>query len=473
MKFKLSGLFMTATLAAVALVILALGPTPAAAGLAVAVVTAAALMIEPAHMPTHTHNFQLGRVGEEEMHAEYERTQKELKALSDDLKRYAESSEKEVKRHASLSEETRANVDKMLTQQGELQARLQSAEQLIAKMEQGGGQRGVPVAENVGQLLAKHIEENEDARAFVGAAKRGQSIHLAVPRSSFRAALTNAGNSGGALTYPADVLPLVSPLVRRLTIRDLLQPGQTDKASIYFPRESGFTNNAGPQSGQGATKGKSTIEFEDITRNVITIAHTMDVSLQMLADVAYLQSYANGRMMYGLKFKEEEQLLLGSGVGNNLEGLYTAATAYAQPAGVVVTNEQALDRLRLMILQAELAEAFVSGIVMHPTDWANIELLKDQNRAYLFTNPQATTTGRLWGRDVVATQCMGVGDALVGDFAAHAQLLDREDAMVSISFENNDNFERNLATLRVEERCVLAIYRPEAFVKGEIGGISG
>ncbi|WP_414430843.1 phage major capsid protein [Alcanivorax sp. IL3] len=173
-------------------------------------------------------------------------------------------------------------------------------------------------------------------------------------------------------------------------------------------------------------------------------------------------------MMHGLKLKEELQLLLGSGTGNNLEGLYTAASAYSQPAGAVVDGETMLDRLRLMLLQVELAEAFATGIVMNPVNWANAEMLKDANKQYLFSNPQATTTGRIWGRDVVATQSMPQGETLVGDFATHAQLLDREDASVAISFENKDNFERNLATLRVEERAVLAIYRPEAFVKGSL-----
>ena len=65
---------------------------------------------------------------------------------------------------------------------------------------------------------------------------------------------------------------------------------------------------------------------------------------------------------------------------------------------------------------------------------------------------------------------MPVGEALTGDFATHAQLLDREDASVAISFENKDNFDRNLATIRVEERLVQAIYRGEAFVKGPLSG---
>jgi HK97 family phage major capsid protein len=136
------------------------------------------------------------------------------------------------------------------------------------------------------------------------------------------------------------------------------------------------------------------------------------------------------------------------------------------------TKETDIDKLRLAMLQVELAYAQTTGIVLNPISWANIELLKDTQNRYLFANPQNTTTGRLWGRDVVSTQAMTVGRFLVGDFAMHAQVFDRQDANVAISFENKDNFERNMATIRVEERLALAIYRPEAFVKGTLESAS-
>ena len=62
------------------------------------------------------------------MTQEIEQINASLKSVSDQLKAHAERAEKEIKASAKLSEETRASVDKMLTVQGELQARLQAAE---------------------------------------------------------------------------------------------------------------------------------------------------------------------------------------------------------------------------------------------------------------------------------------------------------------------------------------------------------
>jgi HK97 family phage major capsid protein len=104
--------------------------------------------------------------------------------------------------------------------------------------------------------------------------------------------------------------------------------------------------------------------------------------------------------------------------------------------------------------------------VLHPSDWADIELTKTDNGQYLFTNPQNGNEPRLWRLPVVDTQAMTLDNFLVGAFKLGAQIFDREDANVEISTEDQDNFIKNLVTIRAEERLALAVYRPESFVKG-------
>lgn len=351
-------------------------------------------------------------------------------------------------------------VDESLTKQGEMGQKLMELEQVVAR---GLKSMGSGESDNLGDVLNKFLDDNPDVKSLLANPIRGKSVDIPLERK----ALLGSSPTGTALNYPGMQVGMVAPLVRRLTIRDLMMPGRTTMPVIFYPRETGFTG--GPTLVvEGAEKPEFNLTIENITQTVKTIAHWSDISLQMLSDVSFIRSYIEGRMLYQLALVEENQLLNGSGVSGNLQGLYTAATAYAQPAGAIVTDEQSLDRLRLMMLQVELANAFATGVVMHPTNWANIELLKDGEMRYLFTNPNGTTTGRVWGRDVVATQAMTQGTALVGDFASHTQIFDREDANVAISFENKDNFTKNMATIRVEERLASAIYRPEALVKGSL-----
>jgi len=388
-----------------------------------------------------------------------------LDKISDSVREEGEKMLKKAEEGVKVSQETKTQVDQLLTTQGELKSRLEELEKKAVRP--GGGGDVDPES-----LSAKLEKAAPELKAF--ADKPNPSARVDIPMN--RKALTNTGATGAALNYPgAQVLaqPL-QPLQRRLTVRDLLAAGRTTKAVVFYMRETGFTNNAAPVS-EGSLKPKSELTFEMITEPVRTIAHLLDISLQMLDDVTFIESYITGRLMYGLKLKEEDQLLNGSGVGQNIEGLYTAATAYAAPSGVSIAGTAAetdIDKLRLALLQVELAYASANGIILHPTDWANIELIKDTMGRYIIANPQNTTTGRIWGRDVVSTVAMTQGRFLVGDFAAQAQIFDRQDANVAISFENKDNFERNMATLRVEERLVLAIYRPEALIKGVLESAS-
>lgn len=380
-----------------------------------------------------------------------------LDKISDQIKSQAEQAEKEIKAHARLSEETRASVDKLLTQQGEIQARLATAEQMVAKLDTGGGAPAKPLS------MGEQVVSSEDFEAF-----------RQNPRGAFRMAVqakvTQDAASAGDLIVPDRVPGIVGPGLRRLTVRDLIAWGRTSSNSIEFARELVFTNAAGVVS-ENPSDGKpeSNITFEADSAPVATLAHWVHASRQVLADVAMLQSYIDGRLRYGLKLVEEAQLLNGSGVGLNIDGIYTQATAYANP-GVVVTNETRIDRLRLALLQVELAEYSADGIVLNPIDWAAIELLKTSTEhQYLFSSPRAVTTPTLWGRNVVPTQAMTASDFLVGAFGGGmaVQGWDREDANVQVSLEDRDNFIKNMVTIRCEERVGLTVFRPAAFVKGD------
>jgi len=56
----------------------------------------------------------------------------------------------------------------------------------------------------------------------------------------------------------------------------------------------------------------------------------------------------------------------------------------------------------------------------------------------------------------------------VGNFSMGAQLWDRMDAAVQISYEDGTNFQKNMATLLCEERLALTVYRPGAFISGSL-----
>jgi HK97 family phage major capsid protein len=253
-----------------------------------------------------------------------------------------------------------------------------------------------------------------------------------------------------------------------MTVRDLLTQGRMDGNTLEYVKETGFTNSAAPVA-EAAAKPESDLKVDLVSTSAKVIAHWTKASRQVLSDISQLKSIIDQRLIYGLGYVEEAQLLNGDGTGQNLNGIIPQATAYSAPF-VVSDDNGNIDQVRLMMLQAALAEYPATGIVMHPTDWARIELTKDGNGQYIIGVPQGTAQPTLWGLPVVATQAITVDKVLVGAFQLGAQVFDRWDARVETGYVNDD-FTKNFVTVLAEERLALAVYRPEAFIYGDLGNV--
>lgn len=375
----------------------------------------------------------------------------------DAVKEIAEKALALAEEGKSLTEAEKVKADEALTGLNEMKGMFQELEQKLARdraTHQGPQSAG-----------AKFVE-SEAFKSFAGQTRpRGRVIEEVKDITSLT---TDAPGSVGTLVQPQRVQGTELPQ-RRMTIRALLGQGNTSSNSIEYDREKLFTNNAAPVA-EGAAKPQSEIQYEEVTKPVRTIAHWMRASVQILADAPGLRSIIDNRLRYGLAYAEEVQLLNGDGTGQNLEGLVTAATAYSAPGGLVA--DQLIDTIRLGMLQVALAEYPANGVVLHPIDWAYIEMLKDANDNYLIGNPQGTINPTLWGIPVIATQAMTVDKFLVGAFDLAAQIFDRQDATVEVSTEDQDNFVKNKVTIRAEQRLALAIYRPEALVFGDLGRVA-
>lgn len=373
-----------------------------------------------------------------------------LKALADDAVGKANRGEK-------LTEAVKELADQALTGVNEAKARMDEIEQKIAA--RGNESRGDY------KSLGAQVIAQENVKALMAAGKGRASVDVDV-KAIISSLTTDADGSAGDLV-DQQRLAVVPGVERRLTIRDLLMPGRTNSSSIQYPKETGFTNSADTHTETaGTAKPQSEIKFDLVTSNVTTIAHWVLATRQILDDAPMLQSYIDGRLRYGLKLVEEDQLLNGGGTGTDLNGIYTQASASTANLAVV-SSPTKIDVIRIAMLQAALAEFPPNGVVLHPTDWAGIELTKDTAGAYIIGNPQDSAQPRLWGLPVVATQAMTLDKFLVGSFGMGAQIFDRSDATVEISTEDDQNFRKNLVTILAEERLALAVYRPEAFVKGD------
>ncbi|MCD1620747.1 phage major capsid protein [Salipiger manganoxidans] len=387
-----------------------------------------------------------------EIKAAHEKSMNDVKGIADEALGKAKAGE-------ALTAALKEKADEALLKMNELTGQMADLEQ---KMARGGGQD-----DNQRKSLGQRFVEDENVKAWLESSPSSGKADLRV-KANLTMLTTDADGSVGDGAAPTR-LPGVQELPqRRMTVRDLLSSGRMEGTSIEYVQETGFNNNAAPVA-EGAVKPSSDIKLDLKSSSAKVIAHWMKVSRQALDDVSFLRSMIDQRLIYGLAFAEENQLLNGDGTGQNLSGLITNATAYS--AAFAPASATAIDTMRLAMLQAALAEYPATGHVMNPIDWARIELTKDADGRYIIGNPQGGISPTLWNLPVVPTQAMGVDKFLTGAFRLGAQIFDRWDARVEAGYVNDD-FTRNLVTLLGEERLALAVYRPEAFIYGDLGFVT-
>jgi len=364
--------------------------------------------------------------------------------------------------NGEVSAELKEKTDKALSELGDVTTRLGDLEKRAARENEIGENE----QKSLGELV---VESAGFTNGDLQGGARG-SIRVKADRAAITTANTTvgAGRSPGTSLVPGDRRPGIIALPdRQLTIRDLVLPGQTSSGNVEYVKETGFTNNAAPVA-EGAAKPYSDLTYDLASAPVRTIAHLFKASRQIMDDAPGLRSMIDGRARYGLRFVEENQLLNGSGTGQNIHGLVPQATAF-NPA-FAAADETGIDRLRLAVLQVVLAEYPATAFVLNPIDWAKIELTKDAGGNYIIGNPQGSLTPTLWNLPVVSTQAMAAGEFLTGAFSFAAQIFDRMEIEVLLSSENVDDFEKNMFTIRAEERLAFAVYRPESFVTGDVEG---
>ena len=376
----------------------------------------------------------------------------------DEVQKATEQANAEIKVLGEAKAETVGKLEELSKQYDELYERVQTVEQ-----------KGAAVSESrdVYNLGAEFVKSD----AF----KAMQEGNTGRARMEVKTAIINAtGQNQPLVPSDRDVSGIYQTPNRNLRIRDLLPSRTTSSNLVEFTRENAFTNNAGPQiSGspeayENVTKPESAITFTLVNEPVVTLAHFIPASVQVLDDSPMLESHINGRLMYGLKLKEETQLLSGTGSNHQLNGLITQATSYAAQSPDAVQNE--IDKIRDAARQLAASEYEPDFVVLNPVDWYDIEITKvnaGTDDRYIVGDPRNMMAPNLWGMPIVVTNSITAGTFLIGSRNA-AEIADRQMAMVEASREDSTNFQKNMVTIRAEERLALCVFRTEAFVTGSL-----
>jgi HK97 family phage major capsid protein len=283
--------------------------------------------------------------------------------------------------------------------------------------------------------------------------------------------VTGGATSAGALTIP-DQSGIFDPgtFQRELTIRDVITTGTTDSDVVEFVRVTGYTNNAAPvpeadnvdPTDTTGLKPFSDLTLERVAEMVKTIAHAVAATTRALSDAGQARTIIDSFLRYGLAEELEDQIVSGSGSGENLRGILDYVGDGLQEQDFVddllTTTRKARTKVRVG------GKARANFYLFHPNDWEKIDL--EMTLAGPGTNYRQAgemTIPRLHGLPVVESEGVPEGTGICGD-GRMAVLWDRQQTAIQASSGYENFFLKNLVAILAELRAAFGVIRPEAFV---------
>lgn len=337
------------------------------------------------------------------------------------------------------------------------------------------GERYV-ASEEYKELLASGAL-NSDKRAFrAQGAPVGYGQRLGRMYGAASDVISTGGGGGGALVTP-QYLPGIVPLPQRpLAIRDLFSQGEATSDVVSYAQQTAFDAASGLAVAQSSSatdaaglKKQSSVGWQRVTSPVETLATWMAVTRQALADAGQIRALIDNQGELMLRLEEEDQLLNGDGTSPNLSGIFDQAIQTLD-----LTGEDNLDGIRTArrLVRTGISRATADGIVVHPIDSEEFDLLKDDFGQYRGGNPIGNFTfdQPIWGLRRVESEAIAEGTALVGAFRVGATVLERQGVTVLTADQHADFFIRNLVVILFEERLGFPVYFPSAFVEVTLAG---
>lgn len=324
--------------------------------------------------------------------------------------------------------------------------------------------------------LGQHFVKS--AFGTLGQMKGKPGLNLVLPE--FKAATDThlTTTTGQGILIPEYDFDIVHQKRQRPFLADWLGSGtMSGNTLVYFTeRPESAIEGAVAAVAEGAKKPQLHMPaYDPVTETLKKIAGYIKISDEMTEDAAFLVSEIEGRLLYALQLAEEDQLLNGSGSGQNVRGLLNRTGLQTETAA---GDADVFDAIYRALTKVELATDLVAdGIAINPMDYQKLRLSKDGNGQYIaggpfqgqYGNGEVLDNPAIWGKRTIVTPAIAQGTILVGAGKLGATVYRKGGLSLQATNTNEDDFVNNKITILGEERIGLAVRRPSAFVKITVG----
>jgi HK97 family phage major capsid protein len=376
---------------------------------------------------------------------------KQVDAIEASMTAFQERAGEEVKASGKASQDTVTALDKLGEQQREIADRMLSIEQ------SGGGTHGG--GETVASMGKQFTNSTPYANFISGSSQKA------------RFEVQNNTLTGSDANVAPDRKPGIVPGDSQiLTLESIFPSIPTSSNAIEYTKEDSFTNSAA-EVAEGGTKAQSALTWALGTMPVSTIAHWLKISRQLADDAPALAAYVNLRMIYGVNRRVETQLGAGNGTAPNISGILDTGnfTAHGFADAALGSTMKKFALVRKIIASLRSSGFMADAVLLHPADAAQIDIdhFQASTNAARFTT-DGMGQARLFGLPVIESNGVTEGQVVVGAFMECGTIHNREGVVVEMSDSDDDNFTKNLVTIRAERRLALTIERPSGIIAGDL-----
>lgn len=287
---------------------------------------------------------------------------------------------------------------------------------------------------------------------------------------------TNAVTGNGLTVALTDVdKNVVKPYMLPFSISSWLSSGTLSGNSLTYFVANEWTSSSGRPGvvGENGKKpGATAPAFETKTLPLRKIAGWVAQSDEMAEDAGFLSSLINEQLLDELKRAEEEQIVSGTGTGNDLTGILTTPGIFSE-AVATAKAEDVLESMYKVKTKIEAASGMsVDAVIVNPEDIAGIRLAKDANGQYYFGGAAYAPYGNgpfvadlnAFGMPIYVSKAVPAKTVLIGS-SKGATVYRKGGVRVEVSNNVNDDFLYNRFRVLAEERLLLAVKQPKAFGK--------
>ena len=312
-------------------------------------------------------------------------------------------------------------------------------------------------------------EENNDMNEMKKAANLGEhfvnTVKAATPGKrfdvsapAFKAATDTQTSPAGAVDYATTFDTNVVTAARTpLVVRDLFAAEQISGSTLVYLVE-GAIQGAPAVTAEGAEKPQ--VHFADPTPKTVSLAKVachIKESDEYINDYPFLASAINGRLLYELGLVEQNKLVTDLLATTGIQTGAYAATG---------TATDIADAILQAAMDVQSGSGFAAdGILINPADWYILRTGKYNGQYYGGGYFGAQDIPNIWGIPVCVSTAVTSGTVVVGAFKTCGSVVANGGVSVEAVNTNEDDFVKNLMTIRAEERLALAVRRPAGFKK--------